>query len=592
MMDGPVQPVSRRAPGPPGAGEIGPTGWGKAPPRAAASAYTARIRDGPRRMQIARRTPRVVQNPADAIVISRTLVGIPRMSDRPASAESTPPPTPASEAGSGRRGLEDRLALGLVLPLAAGALVAAFLPWTEWRWIAFAVVGLAVAFVTWLWLRRTIVLPLRGLVGALESGRLANARDVPPVPHAGEVTALHDATLSILQRHRRLERDLEELAALRACVASLAASVAAWNEGEERPAIGPRRDGAEGVPEAARPLVEGLGLALERLDARGAEARTVAGLVRDTMDDARQRGEAVMGGAERQFVEATSLLTVLRELRRWAGELAPALDALRAAASARLGEDGAGGARWQHLLDEAIEGGTRPLTATERAAQRLATSAEDMLFLAESARLTRIEAAAAALAGTPEAAGFVDALETFSRDTAALRERMLAHERATFDELAGAREELVGLHARLRDAARDLAVVTQHPGLAGAPVVPRGVDPAVGARRSLERVHEMVAEALARGEKLVQQAERTSSEALRAGDGVRVALDELDGFRARLEPARPVVAAADGDASPAGDDEPGEGEAGDDEADDASPPMRVLGPADVLDDDGEVGFRG
>src|SRR5687767_1487278 len=53
-----------------------PTRWGKAPPGRDASAYTARIRSPSCRMQFARRTLRVVQIPADALVISRTLVGI------------------------------------------------------------------------------------------------------------------------------------------------------------------------------------------------------------------------------------------------------------------------------------------------------------------------------------------------------------------------------------------------------------------------------------------------------------------------------------------------------------------------------------
>jgi hypothetical protein len=523
------------------------------------------------------------------------------MSDRPAAAESTPPSGTEPAAWS-RHGVEDKLALALVLPLAAGSLVASFLPWPEWRWIAFAGAGLVVAVLVWLWLRHSLVSPLRALVNALESGRGADPRTVRSVGPWGELSGLSDAVQSTLLRQRRLERDLEELAALRACVGQLAAGVEAWTERDERPAAFGAAAPADGVPEAARPLVAGLRRALERLDERAAEAHAVAGLVRETIDDARQRGEAVTGGTERQFVEATSLLTVLRELRRWAGELAPALESLRAAASARVGEDGAGGARWTHLLDEAIEGGTLPLQAAERSAQRLSTSAEDVLFLAETARLARIEAAVAALAGTPEAAPFVDALETFGRDTRALRERMSELERATLGELAAAREELAGLHARLRAEAREMAVVTQHPGLAGAPLVPRGVDPAAGARRSLDRVHEMVTEALARGEKLVQQAERTSSEALRAGEGVRVALDELDGFRARLEPPAPLPPAGEPDLEGAAEGAAGAGGEGHDaaggeggpglELDPAGPPMRVLGPADLLDDEDDVGLRG
>jgi len=288
---------------------------------------------------------------------------------------------------------------------------------------------------------------------------------------------------------------------------------------------------------------------------------------------------------------------VLRELRRWAGELQPALEALRAAAAARVGEDGAGGARWTHLLDEALEGAIGPLATAERAVGRLTAASEEVLLLVESTRLARIESAVAALAGSPEAATFVDALDSFGRDTVALRERMIALERATRDDLAAAQNELGGLEAHVRAAARELATVTQHPGLAGAPLVPRGVDPAVGARRSLDRVHEMVSEALARGEKLVQQAERTSSEALRAGEGVQVALDEIEGLRTRFEPPSPPPGPGlEADDMELAADDPGDAIAlAEDLApalDPAGPPMRVLGPADVLDDEDDLGLRG
>ncbi len=514
------------------------------------------------------------------------------MSDRPSAADSTTSSAPARAGAPARHGVEDKLALALVLPLLAGVLVAAFLPWPAWSWVGMAAAGLLTAAVVWLWLRRTVVRPVRVLTEALDAGRTPDAKDLRG---GGELAGLADAVQAALARQRRLERDLDELTALRFCVGRLATGIDAWTEREERPAFAAASAEADepddDTPEAARPLLRGLRRALEQLDARAGEARVVAGLVRESVDDARVRGEALSGGAERQFVEATSLLTVLRELRRWAGELAPALESLRAAAAARVGEDGAGGARWSHLVDEALEGATTSLAVADRAAQRLATSAEDVLEFAESARLTRIEAAAAALGGVPEAATFVDALESFGRDTAALRERIQGVERAIRDDLAGARDELAGHEARVRAEARDLATVTQHPGLAGAPLVPRGVDPAVGARRSLDRVHEMVAEALARGEKLVQQAERTSSEALRAGESMQVALDEIDGLRARLEPSASMPAPDDEGGSvpevpsaPEGEFEPA--------LDPAAPPMRVLGPADVLEDDDDLGLRG
>ena len=527
--------------------------------------------------------------------IPRIGVGYLRMSDRSVADSTSTATDPAAGSSWSRHGVEDKLALALVLPVAVGALVASFLPWPAWRWVGLAATGLVTAFLVWLWLRHSLVTPLRRLIESLEARRAPDAKTARAASTWGEVAGLTEAVHASVLRQRRLEHELEELTALRFCLNRLATGVEAWVERDERPPALAQSD--EGTPEAARPLVLQLRRALEQIDARDHEARIVADLVRESIDDARSRGEAVTGGAERQFVEATSLLTVLRELRRWAGELQPALDALRAAAAARVGEDGAGGARWTHLLDEALEGAIGPLATAERAVGRLTAASEEVLLLVESTRLARIESAVAALAGSPEAATFVDALDSFGRDTVALRERMIALERATRDDLAAAQNELGGLEAHVRAAARELATVTQHPGLAGAPLVPRGVDPAVGARRSLDRVHEMVSEALARGEKLVQQAERTSSEALRAGEGVQVALDEIEGLRTRLEPPSPPPGPGlEADDMELAADDPGDAIAlAEDLApalDPAGPPMRVLGPADVLVDEDDLGLRG
>src|SRR5690349_17776602 len=255
----------------------------------------------------------------------------------------TDPEATATPAWSAR-GLEVKLALAIGLPLAAGALVASFLPWPEWRWLAFGGVALAAGAGAWAWIRGTLVRQLRVLERAMASGRLTDLRGLPVGGGWGELSGLADAVAAFLARQAELERDAKDLAALRATLAALATTARAWADDERTPDWGAapadRNGPANGPPngsanqEDVAPLVSALGLATTRLDQRLREAGAVSGLVRESVDDALARTSTAASTAERQFVEATSLLTVLRELRRWSGEVAQGAEALSNAARA------------------------------------------------------------------------------------------------------------------------------------------------------------------------------------------------------------------------------------------------------------------
>jgi uncharacterized protein YukE len=170
---------------------------------------------------------------------------------------------------------------------------------------------------------------------------------------------------------------------------------------------------------------------------------------------------------------------------------------------------------------------------------------------------------------SPGAERLAEALTVLIRATRAAEARAKDLEQATQSELANAYEEFGALKARLAasgEAARSAGDARELP------------------RRALERVHEMVKDAIARSERLVQQAERTSSEAQRAGEGVTAAVDEVDGLSARFaEVARPAAlelaatgAGNEAESAPASDED-GEGAPG--------RPLRVLGPEDLLPDD-------
>lgn len=482
---------------------------------------------------------------------------------------------PKKAGGWSSRGLEGELALFLLLPLFTGLLAASFLPWPEGRWVIVGAVGLVTALFAWLWLRRTHVRRLELLARALETGHGPD-RGTGPADEGGgfgELSGIAELVGASLHRHRQLERDLGELIALRAAIDDVTRVLGTWAETEQPPEIpAPAAGGPSDVARERAPrLLAALGRAADQVSARAREAWTVTGLVRDTVHDAVRRSEGVTAAAERQFVEATSLLTVLRELRRWGGELGAGLESRAAGqrSEAAAVEAAATAARGRGLLLEVETAAGAPLEAASATASRLAQAVAFHRTVEGEARIAAIEAAAASLVGVEHATELAQSLTTLTRDLVRAREQARGLERETEAGIVAAARELARLRALLAQAVAAFEEVrTAASGDAAVTTA--------AARRALDRMHEMMGEALARGEKLVQQAERTSSEALRAGDSMLGALDELDGLAARLEEPPPAEA-SQGDAGPAEEDPPR--------------PLRVLGPADVIEDD-EAHSRG
>jgi len=433
-------------------------------------------------------------------------------------------------------GLLGRFALAIMLPVILGGLVASFVPWEEWRWPAFAMAALATCLVTWIWLWRSVVGRLEAISRALEPGGEGLA-----LSRGGGIAGLVDAAAERLGKERELARTAERLDQLRAAVLELTETAGRWAETERAPVFAP-----ESLPEELKPLAERLALAASRLDERAAAARAVAGQVRESVADAGTRSAQVASAAERQFIEASSLLTVLRGLERWSGEVRQGVEALAAAVDAQV--LAAQSAR--NAAEDAARGATTQLDAANRAMERVTLAARDLEKVHEESRFAALESAHAALtAWSPGAERLAEALTTLIRVTQAAQERARELELATRSDVASAHEQFGALRARL-DAE---------------PVRPADDSARELPRRALDRVHEMVRDAIARGERLVQQAERTSSEAQKAGEGVNAAVEEVEGLHARFGDA-PVEEVPPREEAPAR-------------------PLRVLGPEDLLPDD-------
>jgi hypothetical protein len=462
-------------------------------------------------------------------------------------------------------GFRARLAVAITLPALVGGLVASFIPWPEWQWPGFAIAAFVTALGAWLWLDATVARRLRRVARALEPGGDAHA-----ISPGGGLSALVETAVAARIRERELERGVERLEIVRAALTRLSEDASEWAETERAPSFD---TGA--APEELAPLVMRLALAAQRLEERAGAARAVAAQVRETVSDAGGRAATLAAAAERQFVEAGSLLAVLRGLERSSGDLAQGVAGL-----ATLLASGAADSEAARAASESwARGATVQLEALERSAERLQAAGRDLARVHEEAQVAALESAHAALAAGELSSGdrvrLTDALAALLRSTRAAGARARELEAGAQAELARAHQEIGGLRALSAHFAADPA--------AAAPSVS---DPALASRRALERVYEGVREAITRAEKLVQQAERTSSEAQRAGEGVTTAVDEVDGLVARFTEAAPAVTtreiALD---APAEAPRSAEVPEADETAEAPQRPLRVLGPEDLLPDD-------
>ena len=468
-------------------------------------------------------------------------------------------------------GLRARLLLAIALPALVGGLVASLIPWPELQWSAFAITALVTVVGAWLWLAWTVTWRLERVARVLEPG--GDTRLLVP---GGGLSALLEQVSAVRTRERDLEHGVERFEIVRAALHDLALSASEWAETERAPAFDTSR-----MPEELAPLVARLELAARRLEERALAARAVASQVRETVSDARTRAATLAATAERQFVEAASLLTVLRGLERSSGELAQGVAGLAMALAAGTAETEAA-----RNASEAWErGGAAQLDALERSTARQRAASQDLARVDEEAQVAALESAHAALAfgelANEDRVRLTEALTMLVRATRAARTRARELEERSQADLARAHEEFGGLRA--------LGVAEAGQSARAA----RTGDPAPAPSRALERLHEAVKEAIARSEKLVRQSERTSSDARRAGEGVAAAVNEVDGLAERFAEAAPAA----GDAAPAPpramaadatsqDQVPrAPGESANDPASGLLRPLRVLGPEDLLDDD-------
>lgn len=371
-----------------------------------------------------------------------------------------------------------------------------------------------------LWLDHHVIGHLRGLLRGLRTGRVSELRGLPSVTGWGELSELGERTQDLLSRQRHNARATDDLELLRAQLALLDAAVARWLATEvwEAPAI-------EGGPLGETAAALGRGFARRAVvdDQNRTVSRQVAAELVASLADAQESAEQ----AERGFVEATAMLTTVRELQRLSGELHNALVVV-GTATAPPADDGT-----REALEELVRASQASVAAIGDGMLRVQGVSELVNQLANRATLVAIHAVSAPRrdAGEEDLSRELKLLVTEVRDATERTAQFAVEIEAA---VAAAGETM--REARERAAARLEARVSATPA-AGT----RAYDDAT---RLLERVREMVQDAARKGERLSAAGERASRAAERLSRRVNEETSEAEALALRLAPPGEAPAAA------------------------------------------------
>jgi hypothetical protein len=377
------------------------------------------------------------------------------------------------------------------------------------------VVGAAFA----LWLDRGIVVQTRGLVQAAATQQIAPLRGLPATSGWGELSQLTQLTQRLVTRYRSAERAADEMGLLRDQLRVVGESLERWTEMERWVEVR-----FESGP--AAPVVEALNQGLRRLDEVREQnleaARQIAGEMGRALETARDSAEQ----AERGFVEATALLTTVRELQRLAQDLGQAVSATT---SPGAGAAESAGAAARQAIEELVAGSTQSVEHLVRGLRKVEEIADQVPRLANRATLIALNQT---LGGrvVPES------------ERAEETRQLVLDIRSAVDRTSHLSRELEG---ELASAAAEMRAVRERVAtrLEGAVAAAGAAPPTGDATRLLDRVREMVQDATRKGERLSATGEGTS----RSADGLLRLLEaetrEMAGLLARLAPVEHAAVA-------------------------------------------------
>jgi len=366
-----------------------------------------------------------------------------------------------------------------------------------------------------LWLDHGIVAHARGLAQAVAVRQIARLRGLPATSGWGELSLLTQQIQQLLVHYRHAERAAEDYGQVRDQLTILHQALERWNETERWP-------GAKIATGVVSPLADSIDRGLRRLDELRDQnldaAHQVALELEQSLGEARQSSEQ----AERGFVDATALLTTIRELHRLHGELVRSLGVEEAAPAPRH----TGTEPVARVVGEAIEdlvtGSTLSVERLAQGLRRMDGIVTQVALLANRATLVALDTGSGGRMLDPadqaeQARRLVAEIRQAVDDTARLSREME-------DEVAGASSEVKAMRERAVRRLENLPKLS---------VAARSTEE-IG--RVLERVREMIQDATTKGERLSAAGERSSRAAEALLRRLETETREMEGLLARLAP--------------------------------------------------------
>jgi methyl-accepting chemotaxis protein len=442
-----------------------------------------------------------------------------------------------------------------------------FVLWVSAVSSAGILIGIALA----LWLDRGIIGHLNGLAGSLASGRVSDLRALPAGSGWGVLSQITQQIQALLTHHRQAARAAEELSVVRAQLAMMRESLDRWVETE-------RWGGLRVKPGALAPMVDTLDRGLRHLDEVRDENREavlqVGAAVGSALTDARETAAE----AERGFVEATSLLTTVRELQRLGGELEQSMTTLVSGAKT---PDAEALGPWRDAtraaIQELLESSSGSVEHLGRGLLRVQEISDQVHLVANRATLIALNAAlTGSRLGRPEAemAELSEEMKRLAAEVRSATERTTRLSQDVEGEVASAVERMRGVRQRVAERLEEI------------PLPAVAETPRVGERsRLLERVREMIQDAGQKGERLSAAGESVSRAAERLVRRLEEEVRELEGMVVRLSPPEPPTGDPSGtgpSAEPAEPQSPGGMTSGEEDPAARPPGLRLLGQEHLL----------
>lgn len=365
-----------------------------------------------------------------------------------------------------------------------------------------------------LWVDHGIVTHARGLAQSVAARQIARMRGLPSSSGWGELSLLTLQVQQLLTQFRQAERATEDLGMVRDQLNVLHQTLNRWNETE-------RWSGLRIEKGPTAPVAESIDRGLRRLDEvrdqNHEAARQIAVELERALTEARQSSEQ----SERGFVEATALLTTIRELQRLHAELVQLLGAEDAAAPGPVAVEPAAEIA-REAIEELVAGSTQSVERLARGLQRVEAIADQVTVLANRATLVALDSSLSGRVLDP-----ADQVE---------QARTLVGEiRATVDHTARLaselQDEVSGATSHMRTVREKVALKLDR--ISSTPLPPRSSEEM---SHLLERVREMVQDATRKGERLSAVGERSSRAAEALLRHLEAETREMEGLLVRMAP--------------------------------------------------------